>query len=399
MSQISHVQGSVLSTGRIFLFAMTTGLLVANLYYAQPLLADIAASFGRSSTDLGFLITITQLGYGLGVLLIVPLGDFLDRRKLATSMLLLCCIGLLGAAFSPSFLVLAIASLVFGTAASAAMVIIPYVASHASEDERGRRIGQVMTGLLLGILLARTVSGFVAEWSSWHVIYVLAAVAIAGLWIALRRAMQRDVRPSSQRIRYLSLMSSLWHLLKSEPELRRRSLYALLGLGSFSTLWTGLTFLLSSPPYSYSTEVIGLFGLIGAAGALSANLAGRLGDRGWAERLTGVFALLLLVAWGFLYAGMTSLPMIIIGIFLVDVAGQGLQVTHQSVIYRLAPEARSRITSVFITTGFIGMSLGSALASLTYAAFGWSGVCAVGSLLPLVMLLHWAATKIRKPRL
>lgn len=378
------------------IFATAAGVMVANLYYAQPLLAEIGGGFGRQATAAGLLVTLTQLGYALGVLFIVPLGDGMDRRRLASIMLAVCVAALLTAAASPNFTVLMLASLVFGTASSATMVVIPYVASHARDDERGRRTGQVMTGLLLGILLARTVSGFVAAWFGWRAIYLLASLAVALLFVSLRCAMRID--PPRPAVRYIGLLRSLPDLLRAEPELRRRSLYALLGLGSFSALWTGLTFLLTAPPYSYSTEIVGLFGLLGAAGALSANLAGRLGDRGMAGIMTGAFAILLLAAWGLLAFAPNAMALLVIGIFLLDVAGQGLQVTHQSVLYRLAPEARSRITAIFITSGFVGMSLGSALASAAYAGHGWPSVCMVGAAFPGALVLHWLfAGGIGKP--
>lgn len=387
MKSLSSGSRPTLTPMTMAIFATAAGVMVANLYYAQPLLAEIGASFGRRATAAGLLVTLTQIGYALGVLFIVPLGDGMDRRRLASTMLAICVTALFTAAMSPTFTVLMLASLIFGTASSATMVVIPYVASHARDEERGLRTGQVMTGLLLGILLARTVSGFVAAWFGWRAIYLLAALAVALLFVALRRAMRTDSpRPV---VRYGQLLRSLPDLLRAEPELRRRSLYTLLGLGSFSALWTGLTFLLTAATYSYSTEIVGLFGLLGAAGALSANLAGRLGDRGMAGTMTGVFALLLLGAWGLLAFAPQAMAPLVVGIFLLDVAAQGLQVTHQSVLNRLAPETRSRITAIFITSGFVGMSLGSALASAAYAGHGWPGVCMVGAAFPAVMVLHW----------
>ncbi|KAA8996620.1 MFS transporter [Affinibrenneria salicis] len=387
MNESTHEMKPALTAGRMVLFAAAIGAMVANLYYAQPLLAEIGHSFGRQATQAGLLVTLTQLGYGIGVLLIVPLGDGMDRRRLTSIMLAVCVAALLAAAASPGFMMLAAASLAFGMTSSATMVVIPYVASHASDAERGRRTGQVMTGLLLGILLARTVSGFVSVWAGWRAIYVLAAVVVAMLGIALRGAMQPD--PPRPTVRYGRLLRSLAGLLHAEPELRRRSLYALLGLGGFSAMWTGLTFLLTDPPYRYSTETVGLFGLLGAAGALSANFAGRLGDRGLAQMMTGAFSVLLLVSWSLLAIATDAMVWLIIGIFMADVAAQGLQVTHQSVLYRLAPEIRSRITAVFVTSGFVGMSLGTALASLGYAHHGWPGVCLIGAAFPAALVVHW----------
>ena len=383
----SHDDHPALTSPRLLLFAIAAGVMVANLYYAQPLLADIAQSLDVPITQAGLLSTVTQLGYALGVLFIVPLGDGMDRRRLASFMLTVCVAGLLLAALSPSFTILAIASMIFGVTASATMVIIPYVASHATEAERGRRVGQVMTGLILGILLARTVSGVVAAWAGWRCIYLLAALAVAGAGLGLRVCMRSD--PQQRPIEYIKLMRSLWSLVLTEPALRQRSLYALLGLASFSALWTGLTFLLTAAPYGYSTETIGLFSLLGAAGELSANLAGRLGDKGLTQSVTGLLAGLLVLSWVGLADGARSLAFLIAGIFFVDVAAQGLQVTHQSVLYRLVPEARSRITAVFITSGFVGMSLGSALASISYASYGWMGVCVVGAACPALMFAQW----------
>jgi predicted MFS family arabinose efflux permease len=368
----------------MILFATATGALVADIYYAQPLLADIASGFGIQPEQAGMVVTLAQLGYALGVLLIVPLGDGIDRRRLTSTMLTICVAGLLAASLSINFAMLAIASLIVGVFSSATMVLVPYVASHADNAERGKRTGQVMTGLLLGILLARTVSGFVAEWANWRVIYALAAVAVAILAVALRQAMVAD--PPRPRINYRHLLGSLVMLVRAQPELRRRAFYSFLGLGSFSVLWTGLTYLLAAPPYNYSTATIGLFGLLGAAGAASASIAGRLGDRGLAPTMTGLFAFLLLGAWGALALTARSMAWLIVGIFVLDVAGQGLQVTHQSVLYSIDADVRSRITAVFITSGFIGMSLGSLLAGIMYDARGWQGVCLIGAALPAIFI-------------
>ena len=370
------------------LFTIAAGILVANLYYAQPLLADIAKSLNRSIEDTGYLLTSVQLGYALGVLFIVPLGDHKDRRNIISVMLSLCVISLLVVAISPTFTVLSIANVVTGMASSATMVVVPYVASHSEKELRGRRVGQVMTGLLLGILLARTVSGYVAHLLSWRWMYVIASALVLILAIGLRKTMLKDL-PDREKMHYGKLLLSLGRLLLNESEVRWRSWYALLGLGNFSLLWTGLTFLLSQPPYNYSTGTIGSFGLIGAAGALSANVAGRLGDRGYARIMTGIFALLLALSWLSLAQGSFILYPLIIGIFMIDVAAQGLQVTHQSVLYRISTKATSRITSVFVTSGFIGMSLGSALASKGYGHSGWHGVCIAGGSMAVLLFLSW----------
>jgi predicted MFS family arabinose efflux permease len=377
----------------VLLFALTTGTMVANLYYGQPLLAAVAASFGHNVTSAGYLVTFTQLGYALGILLVVPLADVLDRRQLLSIMLAINVGGLLAAAASPGFTSFAAASLLVGCTSSAAMVVIPYAASLAPEQTRGKVLGQVMTGLLLGILLARTVSGFVAEWAGWRSVYLLAAAAVTVLLLSLRAAIPREGMRG--RLAYGALLRSVLVLARTEPELRLRSVYTALGMGSFSMLWTGLTFLLSGPPYHYSEATIGLFGLIGAAGAIAANVAGRLSDRGHVNRSTAAFAAVLLLSWVVLAAGSLSIGAVVAGVFLLDVGAQGLQVSHQSVIYRLAPHARSRITAVYMTSAFIGASCGSALASSSFAVSGWIGPCVLGGLLPLVLLLIWGCKHIR----
>ncbi len=382
-----NAQPEWLNRWRVLLFAATAGTMVANLYYVQPLLAAIAASFGCGVTSAGYLVTFTQLGYALGLLLVVPLGDILDRRRLLSVMLGGDIAALLAAAASPGFISFAAASLLAGCTSSAAMVVIPYVASKAPEASRGRSIGQVMTGLLLGILLARTVSGLVAGWFGWRSMYVIAAGLVAALLLALRAAIPNEGMHG--RLAYGRLMLSLLHLARDEPELRRRSAYFALGLGTFSVLWTGLTFLLSGPPYHYNEATIGLFGLIGAAGAVAANVAGRLADRGYANPVTGAVATLLLLSWGVLAFGSRSIWAVVAGVFVLDVGVQGLQVTNQSVIYRLNPRARSRITAVYMTSAFIGASAGSALASVSFRVAGWIGLCLAGAVLPAILLLLW----------
>ena len=382
---------SPLSSFNMPLFSVVAGVLVANLYYAQPLLAQIAENLDIAAEQAGFLITLVQLGYAAGVLFIVPLGDSLNRRNMVSSMLVLCVLALVAVAVSPTFLALAIAFVLVGLSSSAIMVIIPYVASHAHASVRGKRVGQVMTGLFLGILMGRTASGVLAHQLGWRWMYGLAAGVVTLSIIMLRWRMVPDEK-SGKSLNYARLMVSIFQLAREEKELRWRAGYAMLGLCSFSALWTGLTFLLSDPPFHYNTATIGSFGLIGAAGALSANLAGRLGDRGYARTMTGLFGVLLTLSWAALWFGKTSLVPLIFGIFIADVAVQGLQVTHQSVLYQLAPHARSRITSVFITMGFVGMSLGSALASTGYAHWGWKGACLAGAgaaaLLPLGWVVH-----------
>lgn len=367
--------------------------MIANLYYLQPLLGLVAVSFNIPITDAGFLVTLTQAGYALGILLIVPLGDVLDRRSLLTGMFAVNAAGLVAAALSPSFALFCAASLVFGITSAAAMVIIPYVASITPEAVRGRLVGQMMTGALLAIPLAWTIAGFIGSAVGWRPMYVGATAMTLLLLVLLRSNLPIEADRPSGPVRYPQLLKSLYAITREQPRLRERALYSALGMAGFSAFWTGLPFLLSRPPFEFQPSTIGLFGLTGIFGALAASLVGRLADRGLVHQLTGGLSVLLLASWGTLLFGEASLWAVVAGSALLNIAVMGLQVTHQSVIYRLEPGARSRITAVFITSAFLGASLGSALATVAFQAFGWNGLCAVGASLPGLLLLLWALAR------
>jgi predicted MFS family arabinose efflux permease len=377
---------NLLSSSNMIIFSIAAGLMVANIYYAQPLIVQIAHDLNIGSGKSGLLVTMSQLGYAAGVFFIVPLGDRVDRRTILLYMLAVCTISLAGAAFSPTFGLLAMTNFIAGVTSSGTMVIIPYVASHADERIRGKAVGQVMTGLLLGILLARTISGAITELLTWRWIYIVAAIAVAILAILLKRIMIKD-NPKTEKVGYGRLLFSILILLKTRSEVRWRCWFSFLGLAGFSVLWTGITYLFSAPPYNFSTATIGLFGLVGAAGALSANISGRLGDKGYTQILTVFLPFLLIICWLFMFYGWNALIYICVGIFIADIAVQGLQVTHQSVLYRLEDDIRSRVTAMFVTSGFLGMSLGSALASTSYSYLGWKGICVVGGSIAFVLFV------------
>jgi predicted MFS family arabinose efflux permease len=288
--------GNLLSPFRLFLFALAAGVLVANLYYVQPLTALLAASFHIRLSWAGYLVTTTQIGYVLGVFLLVPLSDVLDRRALLSWMLGANIASLTLAALSPHVAVFALAGLLTGISSSAVMVITSMVASYAPDQRRGRMVGTVMTGLLLGILLARTVAGAVAGLSGgWRPMYAVAAIAVSMLLVVLRQILPAEAPRGS--LQYAKLLRSLTDIVRAEPLLRQRALFSALGLGTFSVFWTGLTFLLSGAPYHYGEAQIGLFGLVGAAGALAANAVGRLTDRGHGNAATWGLTVLTLVSW------------------------------------------------------------------------------------------------------
>ncbi len=368
---------SGISRSLVLLFAVSCGVSVANLYYAQPVLDDIAKSFGTSSGTAGLVVTSAQIGYAVGLALLVPLGDLLTRRWLVPLVLAVTAVGLVVSASAPDIGVLIAVGLVVGAGSVAAQILVPMAASLAEMEHRGHVVGVVMSGLLMGILLARTVSGVVAQASSWRVVYVMAA----GLTVLLALVLARRLPGESDRPRmgYGTLLRSAARLLATESLLRRRALFGALGFAAFSVFWTTMAFLLAGAPYHYDDLTIGLFGLVGAGGALCANVAGRWADRGWTRTTTLVFAGLVMVSFLPLWWGRHDLTMLIVGILVLDVGVQGLQVTNQSIIYRLAPDARSRVNSAYMVCYFAGGAIGSAVGSSLYESHRWAGVCVLGA--------------------
>jgi predicted MFS family arabinose efflux permease len=372
----------------VLLLAVACGAAVANLYYAQPLLDVIARDLHVSAGAAGLLVTASQIGYAAGLLLLVPLGDLLDRRKMVARMLLVCAAGLALAAAAPSFAVLAVALVVVGVTSVVAQVLVPLAGTLAAEHERGRVVGSVMSGLLLGILLARTVSGLVAQVGGWRVVFVLGAVLMLVLAAVLARALPHV--PRATDLSYRALLRSVGELVATEPVLRRRMAFGALGMASFSVLWTAIAFLLAGAPYHYSEATIGLFGLAGLVGAGAAQGAGRLADRGHAHAATGAFLVTILAAWALLALGRSSLAALIAGVVLLDLGIQGQHILNQSTIYGLRGDARSRVTTAYMTGNFLCGALGSAAASLAWAAGGWGAVSALGLGMAVVGLGVWA---------
>lgn len=372
----------------VLVFAVACGLVVANLYYAQPVLDTIAREFHSSVGTVGLIVTLTQIGYAAGLLFVVPLGDLLNRRRLVITVLTGTALALAAAALSSSIAALAAISLAIGVTSVVVQVLIPFAAALAPDAERGRVVGMVMSGLLLGVLLARTFSGLVAQVAGWRAIYWLAAMLMLVLIGVLWRELPRDPQ-HSVTLSYGQLLRSVGRLVVEEPVLRRRSIYGALCFAAFSVLWTTIAFLLAQPPYRYGEATIGLFGLAGAAGALCASFAGRLADRGWARITTGTFIFLALVSFGLLALGGHLLILLILGVVVLDLGIQGTQVTNQSEIYRLRPEARSRITTAYMVAYFVGGSIGSATAALVYDQSGWLGACLLGAAYIVIAFLLW----------
>lgn len=371
----------------VFVMAVACGIAVANLYYAQPLLDTLAAKFGVSPGEAGLIVTMTQLGYFLGLALLVPLGDWLERRRLICLVSLATVAALAVAAISPTIAVFLVASLAIGFTAVVAQILVPFAAHMAEEEQRGRVVGRVMAGLLLGILLARTFSGLVAETLGWRAVFWLAAALMLVQATVLYLMLPRH--RNETRLSYPALLGSVLRLFREEPLLRRRSVYGTMGFAAFSVLWTALAFLLARPPYGYGEAAIGLFGLLGAAGAFCAVLAGRLHDRGWTHAGTGAFLALIVAAFAVMGVFSTQLAAIVFGVVLLDLGQQGAHILNQSVIYQLRPEARSRLTTAYMSCFFLGGVVGSAATGYIYKFAGWTGVAWLGGSFGGIAFLFW----------
>lgn len=369
----------------ILLYSLAAGAMVANLYYPSPQLGILGGAFGTSTATAAFLVTAMQLGYTVGILLIVPLGDILDRRRLLSTMFAANVVALCGAGLSTSFAMFAASCLMVGLTSAAAMVIVPHVASIAPQDMRGRLVGMVMTGVLAAIPLSWMLSGWIAFALGWRSVYLIAAALVALLGVLLRGEMAGSRRPAAV-IAYVDLLRSTLSQFARQPELRRRSLYGACCLVSFSALWTGLPLLLSGPSYRYPSSVIGLFGLAGFCGAFITGTVGRLNDRGWTGALTTGSALLLALAWIILAFGALYLPAVIAGAVLLNIAIMALHVTNQYAIYNLEADARSRITAVYMTANFTGATAGSAIAGMSFLWFSWTGLSLLMLACPLSIL-------------
>lgn len=387
-----------LSPGLVRLMAVTCAVTVANLYYAQPLLQSISDSLRVSQGSASLLVTVGQLGYAGGLLFIVPAGDIMRRRPLLTGMLAFCAVTLAGAALAPSLAVLAAAIALCCVTSVVVQMLVPYAATLASDNERSRVIGTLMGGLLIGILLSRTFAGVVAEFGGWRTVYGIAAVLMALTAVMLRRVLP-DHAPQLT-ISYREQLRGVLDIARAEPVLRWRSLIAACGFGSFGAFWTTVTFLLSGPQYGFSQLAIGLFALVGAAGAITSMAAGRVLDKrpGLRWPVTGASLALLaasyvLIGLGGAHLGAASLVLLIFGVLVMDACVQGTHVVNQSVIYDLLPQARSRLTTVYVTTMFAGGAVGSAVGAQAYDQWGWAGATLVAAAFPVLGLLFWLASR------
>jgi predicted MFS family arabinose efflux permease len=379
-----------LSGAMITIMAVAIGVIVANLYYLQPLLHQVTKDFRISETKATLLVTLIQAGYAVGLAFVVPLGDLIPRRRLTVAIFALAALIVMAGAAVHSFVFFAVITFFIGLSTVGGQVIIPLGVDMAEPSQRGRVIGRLMTGLLMGLLLSRSVSGLIAQAAGWRTVYWVAGVTLAVMAIILFRVLPDE--PRRPHVPYLSLLSGTVKLFARFQLLRRRSIYAFLIFAAFSTLWTTLAFHLSAAPFHYNNLVIGLFGLFGAAGVLAANFAGRNADRQRTHLATIVCGASILASFIVLYVGRNVVVVLALGIVLLDAGMQGLQITNQSIIYSLLPNARSRVNSAYMVCAFIGASCGSLAAGQCYAHAGWRGDCLLGvgiGLAILVLSLVW----------
>ena len=384
-------QSPELSQAATVLLAVACGLAVANAYYAQPLLDIMADDLGMSHATIGLVVTCTQVGYGLGLLLITPLGDLLDRRSLIVGQFLLSVLALVAVALAPTSTVLLGAMGAVGLLAVVTQVMVAHAAGLAKAAERGRVVGVVTSGVVIGILLARTVAGTLSDLFGWRSVYLVSAAATLAVAALLFRALPRQVKPNA-RMSYPRLIATVFTLFLEEPVLRIRATLALLIFFAITVLLTPLVLPLAAPPFSLSHTEIGLFGLAGAAGALGASGAGRWSDRGYAQRTTGVALVLMLLSWLPIVLLPYSLWGLIVGIIAMDFGLQAAHVVNQSLIYRVRPEAQSRLAAGYMVFYSIGCATGAIVSTLVYARAGWSGVCALGAATSALALLFWVLT-------
>ncbi len=381
-----------LSRATTLLFALAAGLSVANTYYAQPLLDTMARDFAIAPATIGLVVTLTQVGYGLGLIFIVPLGDIVDRRRLIAGQGLLSVIALVSIALAGSAGMLFASLAAMGLMAVIIQILVAFAATLAHPEQRGATIGIVTSGIVIGILGARFVAGLLADLGGWRAVYMTSAVltlAMVGLLLRVLPSGQSSGSTDS----YVAILRSTPVLFLQDRILLVRGFLALLVFAAFSTLWTALVLPLSAAPFSYSHTQIGLFGLVGMTGALAATGAGRLADRGLGQWTSGISLALLLASWGLIALLPRSIPAFLVGIVFLDLAVQAVHVTNQSIIFNRHPEARSRLVGGYMVFYSIGSATGAITTTMAYAFAGWPGVSALGASFSAAALLIWTLSR------
>lgn len=384
-----------ISSGLIILLATACGIIVANLYYAQPLIGLISNEIGLSNSSAGLIVTITQIGYVVGLLFLVPLGDIVENKKLILILLFLSAFALISMVFVKSATLLLIASFFIGLGSVAAQVLVPLVSYLSSENARGRVVGNVMSGLLLGIMLARPISSLVADMWGWNAIFALSATVIIVLAFVLSKVL--PTRKPTAKTNYIALLNSMWQLLRTTPILRRRAIYHACVFGAFSLFWTTVPLLLSSPAFHFSQTAIALYALVGITGAIAAPIGGRLADLGWTRPATGIALTIVIISLLLPLFIQSSSPfgiaVLVIAAILLDMGVSANLVLSQRLIFSLSPEIRSRLNGLFMAIFFLGGAVGSFIGGWAYALGGWNLTLWIGIAFPTIALLYFAREK------
>lgn len=394
-SSIDNINSKpILTKLLILVMSIACGLTVANLYYIQPLLGDIAKTFHVDQLSIGFAAMLTQIGYAIGMIFILPLGDIKEKRNLIVIMLLCSVISLTSMFFSSNIYILTISSFAVGFTSIIPQLIIPLAAQLSNPQQRGQTIGTIMSGLLIGILLSRTVSGILGSYLGWRTVYLIAAIMMFALMLTLRKLIPL-CNPISD-IKYSELLKSMIHLIKTEPILRESSLNGALMFSAFSAFWTSLIFLLESSHYNMGAEAAGLLGLVGVSGALAAPLVGKVADKRGSRFAIGICIVVVIVSYLLFFLFGFKIWGLVLGVILLDLGVQSCNVSNQARVHSLNEETRNRLNTIYMVSFFLGGALGSFLGSYSYSHFGWYGVCAFGMATQIIaLILHKAGKKSR----
>lgn len=369
----------------ILVMSIACGLTVANLYYIQPLLGDIAKTFHVDQLSIGFAAMLTQIGYAIGMIFILPLGDIKEKRNLIVIMLLFSVISLMIMFFSSNIYILTISSFAVGFTSIIPQLIIPLAAQLSNPQQRGQTIGTIMSGLLIGILLSRTVSGILGSYLGWRIVYLIAAIMMFALMLILRKLIPL-CNPISD-IKYSELLKSMIHLIKTEPILRESSLNGALMFSAFSAFWTSLIFLLESSHYNMGAEAAGLLGLVGVSGALAAPLVGKVADKRGSRFAIGICIVVVIVSYLLFFLFGFKIWGLVLGVILLDLGVQSCNVSNQARVHSLNEETRNRLNTIYMVSFFLGGAFGSFLGSYGYSHFGWYGVCTFGIITQILALI------------
>lgn len=381
-NKVTHPQLTPLT---LWVITIATGLIVANLYYNQPLLSEIALTFKVSDDKAGMISMLTQMGYAAGMLFLAPLADKMKRKRLMMIDFLFILISLISAGISPNVNMLIIASFFIGASSMIPQLLVPMAAHLATPNTRGKVVGQVMSGLLIGILLSRTISGFIGQHLGWRAMFLIAAALMLIIWLFLFFLLP-EIEPEYSGS-YGSLMRSMAHLFMTEPKLRLAAFRGACVFACFGAFWTTLTFLLKQPQFDTGPQTAGMFGLVGIAGALGASLMGRVSDKMDPYHVTTFAISMVIVSFVVFSFSTASIVGLVFGVILLDMGVQGTHISNQTMVLSLYPEARNRLNTVYMVSYFMGGSLGTYLASHLWTSYHWTGVCVIGLIFSVAPLL------------